>query len=85
MSESDSGAPSVVFSAVSHEGLQVRTSDGSPARLAVLDEQGRVLAVGEEVAAAAFEASVRSYRAFLIGTGHLRVLAKPVACLSPAR
>lgn len=84
MSGNDRGASSVVFSAVSHEGLQVRTSDGRQARLAVVDDDGHVLAAGEEIASAAFEASVRSYRAFLIGTGHIRVLAKPVGLQKPA-
>lgn len=77
MADKDPDQPSVVFAATSHEGLSVTTADGKPAQLAVLDCSGGVVAAGEEVAAAAYEASIKSYRSFLMGSGHLRVLAKP--------
>lgn len=77
MADNESPVPPVVFAATSHEGLSVTTADGWPAQLAVLDCSGGVLAAGQEVAAAAYEASIRSYRNFLMGTGHIKVLSKP--------
>lgn len=74
----DTANAAVIVSALSHEGLSVQTADGRPARLAVVDQDGRVIAVGQEIAAAAFDAAVKSYRNFLIGNGHLRILSKPV-------
>ncbi len=76
----DSSPPqgAVVISALSHEGLRVETAGGKRVRMAVVDDDGNVIAAGDEVAAAAFEASVKSYRAFLRGTGHIRELARPV-------
>ncbi len=74
----DTAHAAVIVSALSHEGLSVQTADGRPARLAVVDQDGRVIAVGQEIAAAAFDAAVKSYRNFLIGNGHLRILSKPV-------
>nr|WP_244118294.1 hypothetical protein [Burkholderia gladioli] len=69
--------PSFEISAVSHEGLTVTTLGGEPAQLAVVDSLGNVVAAGPAVARAAFDVSVRSYRSFLMGTGHLRVLSRP--------
>lgn len=70
--------PSVMFSATSHEGLSVTTADGKPAQLAVLDGSGGVITAGQEVAAAVYEVSIRSYREFLIGKGHI----KTIVCVS---
>ena len=39
---------SVIISAVSHEGLSV-TVDGKPARLAIITDDGRVIAAGDQV------------------------------------
>lgn len=75
--QSHGDAQTVHFIATSHNGLSVTTADGRPVQLAVLDCSGGVIAAGQEVAAAAYEASVKSYRSFLMGSGHLRVLAKP--------
>ncbi len=69
--------PSFEISAVSYEGLTVTAANGEPAQLAVVDARGVIVAVGPAVARAAFDVSVRSYRSFLIGTGHLRVLSRP--------
>lgn len=77
MADNESPVPPVVFAATSHEGLSVTTADGRPAQFAVLDCSGGVLAAGQEVAAAAYEASIQSYRNFLMGSGHLRVLKQP--------
>jgi len=63
-----------VVSAVVFEGITVTDGQGGPAELAVVDMQGRVLASGPAIAAAAWEASVEAYRNHLMGTGHLRAL-----------
>lgn len=65
------------ISAVSYAGLSVMTKDGRPATLAVIDNTGKVLASGPQIEHAAWEVSVRAYRNFLMGTGHLRVLSGP--------
>lgn len=64
--------PGVEITAVAHEGLRVMAGD-APARLAVVDTAGRVIAAGDDVAKAAMAASVACYRGFLLGKGHLRV------------
>ena len=68
---------SVVISAVSHEGLSV-TVDGRPARLAIVTEDGQVVAVGAQVAREAEAVAINNYRAFLKGRGFLRVLSNPI-------
>ena len=69
---------SVVISAVSHEGLSV-TVDGRPARLAIVTDDGRVIAVGAQVAREAEAVAVNNYREFLKGKGFLRVMGNPIA------
>lgn len=68
----------VIISAVSHEGLTV-TVDGKPARLAILSEDGKIIAAGPAVAREAEAVAVNSYRHLLQGRGHLRILSKPIA------
>lgn len=67
----------VVISAVAHEGLSV-TVDGRPARLAILTDDGKVIAAGDQVAKEAEAVALNSYRNFLKGQGHLRVLSEPL-------
>lgn len=67
----------VIISAVSHEGLTV-TVDGKPARLAIVTDDGHVIAAGDQVAREAEAVAVNSYREFLQGKGFLRVLSKPI-------
>jgi len=69
--------PGVIISTVAHEGLTV-TVDGQHARLAVITDDGRVVAIGAEVAREARAVSVNGYRGFLIGAGRLRILSKPI-------
>lgn len=64
-----------VLSAVAHEGITVRTADGRPAALAVIDADGHVLA--DEVAHEAWSVAVHAYRQFLQGSGHLKVHFSP--------
>ena len=68
----------VVISAVSHEGLTV-TVNGKPARLAILTEDGQVIAVGDQVAREAEAVALNCYRNFLKGQGHLRVNSGPLS------
>lgn len=67
----------VVISTVAHEGLSV-TVDGKPARLAVVTDDGQVVAAGELVAREAEAVAINGYRSFLQGQGHLRVRAAPI-------
>ena len=68
----------VVISAVSHEGLSV-TVNGKPARLAILTDDGQVIAAGEQVAKEAEAVALNCYRNFLKGQGYLRVNSAPIA------
>lgn len=70
-------ALSSTISAVSFQGLSIVTPDGNPATLAVVDQNGEVVDAGPSVMRAVWDVAIRSYRNFLIGNGHLRVLAKP--------
>lgn len=67
----------VFITAVSHEGLSV-TVDGKPARLAIISDDGRIVAAGGEVAREVEAVAINSYRQFLIGKGFLRVHSKPI-------
>jgi hypothetical protein len=69
--------PNVIISAVAHEGLSV-TIDGKPARLAIVDDNGQVVACGTQVAREARAVAVNNYRNTLMATGHIRVLSKPI-------
>lgn len=69
--------PGVVISAVTHEGLTV-TVNGRPARLAVVLDDGTVIAAGRDVAREAQAVAVNLHREFLKGNGHLRVLSTPI-------
>lgn len=62
----------VVISAVSHKGLSV-TVDGRPAKLAIITDDGQVVAAGEQVAQEAEAVALNCYRNFLQGKGFLRV------------
>lgn len=68
----------VVISAVSHEGLTV-TANGKPARLAVIAEDGSVVAAGDQVAREAEAVVLNCYRNFLKGQGFLRVDSELIA------
>lgn len=65
------------ITAVAHEGLTV-TIDGSPGRLAVLDEAGNVVAEGAQVAKEAQAVAVNLFRSVLQAQGHLRILSVPL-------
>lgn len=65
----------VVISGVAHEGLTV-TVDGKPARLAVITEDGQVVAQGAAVAREAEAVAINCYRQIMQAKGHLRVHAR---------
>jgi hypothetical protein len=62
----------VVISGVSHKGLSV-TVNGKPAKLAIITDDGQVVAAGEKVAQEAEAVALNCYRNFLKGKGFLRV------------
>jgi len=66
-----------VISAVCHEGLKV-TVDGRPAQLAIVNDEGKIIASGKEVAQEAEAVTINSYRNLLKGKGFLRVYSKPI-------
>ncbi len=68
----------VIISAVSHEGLSVLVN-GKLARLAIITDDGMVVAIGDEVAREAEAVAINSYRNFLQGKGFLRTLSKPIS------
>lgn len=70
---------SPTISALSYEGLTVVTADGKPAQFAIIDEGGKVIAAGKEVAEAAWATSIQAYRQFLMGNGHMRVFTREEA------
>jgi hypothetical protein len=78
-----SEAPTI--SALSYEGLTAVTADGRPAHFAIVDEDGNVIAIGKEVAEAAWTVSINAYREFLSGHGHMRVFTKAEAQALDAR
>lgn len=70
--------PGVVISKVAHEPLKV-TVEGKPAQLAIVAEDGTVIAYGAHVAREAAAVAINSYRAMLKGDGHLRVSGEPIS------
>jgi hypothetical protein len=57
-------------------GITARTVDGKAARLAILTDDGRVIASGNQVAKEVEAVALNSYRNFLKGQGYLRVHSK---------
>lgn len=68
----------VVISAVSHEGLRVMVN-GKLARLAIITDDGQVIASGDQVAKETEAVALNCYRNFLKGQGYLRVNSEPIA------
>lgn len=69
--------PGAVISAVAHEGLTV-TVNGRPARLAIVTEDGQIVASGPEVAREARAVACNSLQNLWKGKGWLRELSKPI-------
>ena len=70
--------PGVRIQAVSHEGLTV-TVNGRPGRLAIVTDDGEIIAAGKDVAREAEAVAVNCYRNVLKAQGWLRVLSNPIA------
>ncbi|WP_046060233.1 hypothetical protein [Paracidovorax citrulli] len=69
--------PRVVIHATSHEGLLVDV-DGKRARLAIVDDEGNVVAAGPDVAREAEAVALNNYRNTLKGRGFLRTFSGPI-------
>jgi len=54
-------------------GIEARTKDGKPAKLAIVDESGAVLEAGADVTKAAWLLMLLARRNFLEGNGHVKV------------
>jgi hypothetical protein len=54
-------------------GFTVTSPDGKPARMAIVDENGNILAVGDDVSWAAWRVCVEAQENFWEGQGHLVV------------
>lgn len=67
----------VVIHATSHEGLLVQV-DGKRARLAIIDDEGNVVAAGSDVAREAEAVALNNYRNMLKGKGFLRTYSGPI-------
>ncbi len=67
----------VHISKVSHEGLSVMVN-GRPGRLAIVTDDGHIIAAGQDVAREAEAVAVNSYREMLKGQGWLRVMSNPI-------
>lgn len=65
------------ISATISTGFNVTAIDGKPARLAIVDEGGRVIEAGEAVAWAAWRVCIAAQENFWQGEGHLVVHAGP--------
>lgn len=68
--------PGAEISAVAHEGFTVRLPDGRHARLAVVDDDGRIIAAGADVEREAWAVASAAWRNFLIGMGFMRVMTR---------
>jgi hypothetical protein len=54
-------------------GIEAKTKDGKPARLAVVDESGAVLESGADVKQAAWLLMLLAWRNYLEGNGHVTI------------
>lgn len=70
-----------------NSGYQIRTADGRPARLAIIDERGAVIEAGAAVAAEAWNVCIAVQKNFWIGQGHLVIHRGPpgTGCISFAQ
>lgn len=69
---------SAEISAVIHQGFSIKLTDGRAGYLAIIDESGRVVDTSPSVAREVWLVAIASYKNFLVGEGHLRVLSGPI-------
>jgi hypothetical protein len=67
----------VCLKATVSTGFTVTSPDGKPAQMAIVDEQGNILAAGDDVSWAAWRVCVEVQENFWEGQGHLVVHARP--------
>jgi NaMN:DMB phosphoribosyltransferase len=72
----------VYITAVAHEGLTI-TVNGKPGKLAILAEDGTVVAEGADVSREAAAVAINMYRSFLIGQGRIRVISDALGTKAP--
>lgn len=65
------------ISATVTSGYQFTTTDGRPARLAIIDDQGNVVESGDAVAREAWNVCIAVIKNFKIGQGHIVVHSAP--------
>lgn len=65
------------ISANINTGFRVTTSNGRPARLAIIDDEGNIIEAGEAVAKEAWNVCIAVQKNFWIGQGHLVVHSSP--------
>lgn len=68
-----------IISKVAHEDLSITTLDGKPARLAILDDAGNILAEGTAVAQEVHNVTINAFRTYARGQGFLRTFNVPPA------
>ena len=65
-------------SAVIHQGLKIKLSDGRVGKLAILDEADQIVDDTPAIAREVWLVSIACYKNFLVGDGHLRVHSEPL-------
>ncbi|MBC8722101.1 hypothetical protein F6X37_11000 [Paraburkholderia sp. 31.1] len=63
--------------AVIWEHYTITDTQGKPATLAIVDEQGKVLDSGPEVQQEIWDLAILAYRKYLVGEGYLRIHSTP--------
>lgn len=71
-------AGTMQLSAVVHEGIRIDHPEGKTCRIAIIDENGQVVAGGEDVTKAVFDVAIGAFQNLLKARGHLRTYSKPI-------
>lgn len=66
------------ISAVIHQGLNIKLSDGRIGKLAIMDDVGQIIDDNPAIAREVWLICIACYKNFLIGNGHLRVYSEPL-------